>query len=118
MNQQTRERVVTRRTLLKGAAAGAATAGASGSVLAGTDGEPGAQSSDGEDNPAIAGGTRQADGGNESDGDTPAGESEDGEETAATPIAAGTLVAMLVLGFLSPIVFVLLVRRRMRGPRQ
>jgi len=38
------------------------------------------------------------------------------EETAANEMALQTLLAMLVLGLLSPIVFLLFVRRRMSGP--
>jgi halocyanin-like protein len=37
-------------------------------------------------------------------------------ETAANDLALGTLAAMLILGLLSPIVFLLFVRRKMGGP--
>ncbi len=39
-----------------------------------------------------------------------------GEETAANETALQTLLAMVVLGLLSPVIFLLFVRRRMSGP--
>ena len=44
------------------------------------------------------------------------GESDSAPETAANDLALQTLAAMLVLGLLSPIIFLLFVRRKMQGP--
>ena len=120
MSQQTQERAVTRRALLQGTAAGVAAAGATGTALAaGGDGGPGNAELTGPAETTDGGGpvqqTTPGDGGNESDGETTDGEDADSEPTAATGTAAATLVAMLVLGFLSPVVFILLIRRRMGG---
>jgi hypothetical protein len=62
--------------------------------------------------------TTPEEGANESDGEMTDGGDADSEPTAATDTAAVTLIAMLVLGFLSPVVFILLIRRRMGGSSQ
>lgn len=101
---------VSRRTLLRTSAGGAAcvAAGATG-VTTAQDGDNatggGGGGGDGGD-----GGTGNATG--ETDGQG-AGSDGSGPESAANRTAAYTLLGMLALGFLSPIVFALLVRRRM-----
>jgi halocyanin-like protein len=67
----------------------------------------------GSDYPTTGGGGDGGGGDGAGDGDGPQ------EETAANQTAARTLMAMLALGFLSPLVFLLVVRRKLRQrPRQ